>query len=469
MRIYNTLTGRKEDFQPLNENSIKIYVCGPTVYDYSHIGHARSAIAFDIIRRYLEWRFKDKAIVEFIVNFTDVDDKMINRANKEGITIFELSNRFITQYLKDMDALNVKRATYYPRATENIPDMIKFINGLIDRGFAYEVEGNVYFNIEKFDHYGQLSHKKLEELQPSQEEESIKKGNPKDFALWKKRKESEPYWDSPWGPGRPGWHIECSTMSMKYLGETFDIHGGGLDLVFPHHENEIAQSEGLTGKPFVSFFIHNNFITINKEKMSKSLGNFFTIEEIIQKYHPMVLRFFLISTHYRSPIDFDEAKIKQTETSYNRLNLALAYSGQKHLEGEGSKELSDTLEELIQSTRENFIAAMDDDFSTPRAIASINGLVRHLNKLASMKEAIRPESLRNAYDTLRELCFVLGLVRTPKMSQREIMINNLMSFIIELRNNARDNKEYELADRIRDKLKQLGITILDYSNKTIWI
>ena len=259
MKMYNTMTGVKEDFIPISDNVIKMYVCGPTVYDFCHIGHARAGIVFDTIRRYLEYRFPEKRIV-FITNFTDIDDKMIKRANEEGVTVFELANRFINQYFKDFDALNIKRASYYPRATEHIPDMIKFIEKLIELGFAYETDGSVYFNIGKFETYGKLSHKKLEELQPSEEEDiSIQKRSPYDFALWKKRKENEPYWDSPWGPGRPGWHIECSTMSMKYLGDTFDIHGGGLDLVFPHHENEIAQSEALTGNKFVNFFIYNNY------------------------------------------------------------------------------------------------------------------------------------------------------------------------------------------------------------------
>ena len=465
MKIYNTLTGNKEEFIPLEKGIIRIYVCGPTVYDYCHIGHARSVISFDVIRRYYEW-VGNRVI--YVQNFTDIDDKMINRANQEGITIFELADRFIKQYFQDFNALNVKHATIHPRATEHIIDMVKFIQGLIERGFAYEQDGSVYFNIEKFKNYGKLSHKKLEELQPSQDDKSINKKNPNDFALWKRRKGDEPYWESPWGLGRPGWHVECSVMSMKYLGDSFDIHGGGLDLIFPHHENEIAQSEALTDKQFVRYFVHNGFVTINKEKMSKSLGNFFTIEEVLQKYSPMAIRFFLISTHYRSPIDFNEEQISQSQQRYKRFQLALAFSGQ----GDPSSPISDTfsseLEEIVEKTRKSFIEAMDDDFSTPRAIASINNLVKYVNGLAAEKETVAPEFLRQAHNLLLELGYVLGLVKSPGEEKEEILINNLVKFILELRKDARDKKQYEIADRIRDKLKELGITLLDYPTRTIW-
>ncbi|NVM27645.1 MAG: cysteine--tRNA ligase [Candidatus Helarchaeota archaeon] len=467
LKIYNTLTGNKEVFQPINENIIKIYVCGPTVYDYCHVGHARAGVAFDVIRRYLEWRFPEKRVV-FITNFTDVDLKMIKRAREEGVTIFELADRFIKQYFQDFDALNVKRASYYPRATDHIPDMIKFIEGLIERGFAYEVEGSVYFDIDQFKNYGQLSHKKLEELQPSEEAEEMKKKSPHDFALWKKRKDDEPFWESPWGPGRPGWHIECSAMSIKYLGDTFDIHGGGLDLIFPHHENEIAQSEALTGETFSRWFVHNNFITLLQEKMSKSVGNFRTIQEILTQYSPMAVRFFLISTHYRSPIDFNEEQISQAQQRYKRFQLALAFSGQKDPSSPISDTFSSELEEIVEKTRKSFIEAMDDDFSTPRAIASINNLVKYVNGLAAEKETVAPEFLRQAHNLLLELGYVLGLVKSPGEEKEEILINNLVKFILELRKDARDKKQYEIADRIRDKLKELGITLLDYPTRTIW-
>ncbi|MFX1295757.1 MAG: cysteine--tRNA ligase [Promethearchaeota archaeon] len=468
LKIYNTFTRKKEIFQPINDKIVKIYVCGPTVYDFCHIGHARAGVAFDVIRKYLEWRFPEKRIV-FITNFTDVDLKMINRANREGITIFELADRFIKQYFEDFDKLNVKRATYYPRATEHIPDMIKFIEGLIERGFAYEIEGDVYFNIEKFKNYGKLSHKQLDELQPSEEAEERKRKNPHDFALWKKRKENEPYWDSPWGPGRPGWHIECSVMSMKYLGETFDIHGGGLDLIFPHHENEVAQSESLTGKTFTKWFIHNNFVNISGEKMSKSLGNFQIIKDILSQYHPMALRFFLISTHYRSPIDYDEQQIIQAQQGYKRFKLALAISRQVSPNAKVSIELSNKLENLIQKTRKNFSEAMDDDFSTPRAVASIINLAKYINGLASEKNMVEPKILQNAHHLLLELAYVLGLVKSPKESDEENLINKLMNIILKLRADARKKKQYEISDKIRDNLNKLNMKILDYPNNTIWI
>lgn len=466
LQVYNTLTGKKEEFNSIRSQVVHIYVCGPTVYDYCHIGHARSIISFDVIRRYLEWKgFR----VNYVQNFTDIDDKMIKRATREGITVFDLANRFIDQYYKDFDMLNVQRATVHPRATEHIDDMIKFIEGLIARGVAYVVDGNVYFSIETFPNYGALSHKNLEESFSGQEEEEERKKDPNDFVLWKKRKEGEPFWNSPWGPGRPGWHIECSTMAMKYLGQLLDIHGGGLDLVFPHHENEIAQSEALTGKVFVKYWVHNGFVTINKEKMSKSLGNFFTIEEVLKKYNPMVLRFFLISTHYRSPIDFNEEQIQQAEQRYKRFQLALAIARQFEVSSSISDQYSEELFQLTKTVRKDFADAMDDDFSTPRAIASVNQLVKYLNGLASEKQSANQEVLRQAHDTLLELSYVLGLSKSPKEDETALVLHNLLKFILELRREARKNKEYEIADRIRTKLMELGIELIDYPNKTIWL
>jgi cysteinyl-tRNA synthetase len=466
MKIYNTLTGAKEDFIPLEKERIRMYVCGPTVYDYCHIGHARSIITFDIIRRYFEYKGFD---VLYIQNFTDIDDKMINRAKQEGITIFELANRFIKQYFKDFDPLNVKRASFYPRATDHIADMIKIIERLLESGFAYELDGNVYFSIGAFKKYGMLSHKDLDEIPPTEEEKSVQKNNPKDFVLWKKRKEDEPCWDSPWGLGRPGWHIECSAMSMKYLGETLDIHGGGLDLVFPHHENEIAQSEALTNKPFVRYFVHNGFVTVGSgEKMSKSLGNFFTIEDILKKYPPMVLRFFLLSTHYRSPVNFSEDQIVQAKLTFSKIQLALAYARQREVSSAPSDKLSDELDEIIQTTKKDFLEAMDDDFSTPKAVACINVLARYLNRLASLKEGIRSETLTKAHDTLLELCYILGLVECPELSSEEILISKLMDLIMQMRNEARKSKQYAISDKIRDQLKELGISFIDYPNWTMY-
>jgi len=310
LEVYNTLTRKKEPFKPLHEGEVRMYLCGPTVYDSSHLGHARSIVAFDVIRRYLEYKSFD---VRFIQNFTDIDDKMISRANEQGVTTTELATKYIQEYFEDFDKLGVKRATAFPKATEHIEEMIAHIQKLIKKGYAYEANGSVYFRVSKFKKYGSLSRQEQDAKEPDEPEpsESGEKKHPDDFALWKAMKPGEPFWEAPWGKGRPGWHIECSVMSAKYLGEPIDIHGGGLDLVFPHHENEIAQSEALSGRPFVRYWMHNGFLTVNKEKMSKSLGNFFTIQEITAKYDPEVVRLFLISSQYRSPIDFSDAHLDE--------------------------------------------------------------------------------------------------------------------------------------------------------------
>ncbi|MHA1301901.1 MAG: cysteine--tRNA ligase, partial [Candidatus Helarchaeota archaeon] len=321
LKIFNDLTGKKEDFIPLEDNKVKMYVCGPTVYDYSHLGHARVYVFFDVVYRYLKFKGFD---VIYIQNLTDIDDKIINRAIEENISIFQLAEKYTEFYFRDMKKLNALSANFYPRATQHITDMIEAIKVLIEKGFAYESGGNVYFSVENFDSYGKLSKRPIEELKDT--EISSDKRNPKDFALWKRRKDNEPYWNSPWGPGRPGWHIECSIMAIKYLGNSIDIHGGGQDLIFPHHENEIAQSEAFTGKKFVNFWIHNAFLTINKEKMSKSLGNFFTINEILEKRSPENLRYFLISTHYRKPIEYNEDNLDQAKNILERLYAALEFS-----------------------------------------------------------------------------------------------------------------------------------------------
>ncbi len=316
MKIYNTFTGRKEEFVPLIPNKVKIYACGVTVYDHCHIGHARSAIVFDVIRRYIKYKGFD---VKYVRNFTDIDDKIINRAKQEGITWDAVARKYTDEYYKDMKRLGVGRADIEPKATEHIEEIIDIVNGLIEKGYAYEVKGSVYFSVDKFIGYGNLSKKDMEEMMAgARVEVDERKKNPLDFALWKKSKEGEPSWESPWGSGRPGWHIECTAMSIKHLGESFDIHGGGADLLFPHHENEIAQSEAFTGKPFAKYWIHNGFITIDKEKMSKSLGNFFTIKEVLDKFDPEVVRFFLLSTHYRSPIEFSDDQLREAESSIDR-------------------------------------------------------------------------------------------------------------------------------------------------------
>lgn len=329
MLIYNTLTRRKEEFVPINGNKVNIYTCGPTVYDFFHVGNARVFITFDMVRNYLKFRGYD---VTFVQNFTDIDDKMIKRANEEDITVKELGERFIAEYFKDADALGIQRADVHPRATEHINDIINLIEILIDKGYAYVVDGDVYYEARKFKEYGKLSRQNVDELEAGARiEPGEKKRDPMDFALWKAQKPGEPAWDSPWGKGRPGWHIECSVMAMRYLGETIDIHGGGPDLIFPHHENEIAQSEAATGKPFAKYFMHVGYLNINNQKMSKSLGNFFTVRDILKKYDPEVLRFFMLSSHYRSPINFSEDLMQQAKNSLERLYNAL-YS-MEHLEG----------------------------------------------------------------------------------------------------------------------------------------
>ena len=372
IKVYNTLTRRKEEFRPLGKE-IKWYNCGPTVYDYIHIGNARNLVSFDIIRRYLEYRgFK----VKFVQNFTDIDDKMIKRAKELNIPVKELAERFIKQYFEDAKLLRIKKATIHPKATEHIKDIISFIKDLEKKGYTYETDDGVYFNITKFRDYGKLSKQSIEKLKAgARVEKNENKRNPLDFVLWKKHKPQEPCWDSPWGKGRPGWHIECSVMAITHLGSTLDIHSGGQDLIFPHHENEIAQSEALTGKSFVKYWLHNAFLTIRKEKMSKSLGNILTAHEVLKRYDPRVIRLFFFTTHYRSPIDFSETTIEQTQHSLERLdNFIITIKNIKKNQGVD-------ISKLIIETRKRFINAMDDDFDTPKALAVIFEFIRKVNQL----------------------------------------------------------------------------------------
>ena len=371
IKLTNTLTERKEEFKPLENRTVKMYVCGPTVYDHAHVGHARSAVVFDVIRRWLEYRgYK----LIFVRNYTDIDDKIIRRAKEEGIAWYEVAQKYIDSYEEDMKALNVKEPTYKPRVTQHIREIVEMIDGLIEKGYAYESEGNVYFSVEKFPQYGKLSKRRVEELLAgARVEPGEGKRNPLDFALWKRSKEGEPGWESPWSYGRPGWHIECSVMSMKYLGETMDIHGGGLDLIFPHHENEIAQSEAYTGKTFARYWVHNGFVMVNREKMSKSLGNFFTVKEILSQFSPDTLRLFLLSTHYRSPIDFSLDRLKEAESSLKRLinflNIRELIEPVESVEGEGEP-IS------VEAYRKEFESAMDDDFNTAKALGVLFELLR---------------------------------------------------------------------------------------------
>ncbi|HZC81547.1 MAG TPA: cysteine--tRNA ligase, partial [Nitrospiraceae bacterium] len=410
LSIYNTLTGKKEPFHSLQPKTVRMYVCGVTVYDYSHIGHARSALVFDVIRRYLE---STGYQVEFVKNFTDVDDKIIKRANEQGVSCETLTAKYIQAYYEDMERLGIRHASIEPKATEHMTDIIGLTETLVKKGLAYHIDGDVYFQVDKYPAYGRLSKRKLEDLQAGARVDiDERKRSPMDFALWKKSKPGEPSWESPWGPGRPGWHIECSAMSIKYLGETFDIHGGGMDLFFPHHENEIAQSCGATGKEFARYWIHNGFVQINQEKMSKSLGNFFTIREIFEKEKLQwpeeevigeILRYFLLSTHYRGPLDFSDQSLKEA-----KYGLDGFYDLFKRLGEEESRTVADKgLKEPMERCRAAFGEAMDDDLNTPVAIAALQILRSETNK--SLEQGLSTESRKLAREQFRSLGRVLGL------------------------------------------------------------
>jgi cysteinyl-tRNA synthetase len=462
MIIYNTLTRKKEEFVPLKGRKVNIYTCGPTVYDFFHVGNARVFITFDMVRNYLKFRGYD---VTFVQNFTDIDDKMINRANEEGITVKELGERFIGEYFKDADALGVTRADAHPRATEHIGEIVDLIKILVEKGYAYEVNGDVYYETRKFKDYGKLSHQNIDELEAGARiEPGEKKKDPMDFVLWKAQKPEEPAWDSPWGKGRPGWHIECSIMAMKYLGETIDIHGGGPDLIFPHHENEIAQSEAATGKPFSQFFMHIGYLNINNQKMSKSLGNFFTVRDILKTYDPEVLRFFMLSSHYRSPINFSQDLMGKAKSSLERLYNAL-YS-MEHLEKVTlDKDLTEDREYLnsLQVNKHEFIKAMDDDFNTADAIASLFDIVREYNM--SIDENSSRKLIIQTKEMLLNLGSVLGFFR--KFTEKTLLDEEIEQKITE-RQQARKDKNYALADKIRDELKAQGIILEDTPAGVRW-
>jgi cysteinyl-tRNA synthetase len=472
LTLYNTLTGKKELFRPLVPKTVRMYVCGVTVYDYCHLGHARSALVFDMIRRYLEYSgYK----VDFVKNFTDVDDKIIKRANEQGVSCEAITTKYIEAYYEDMKKLCVRPASKEPKATESMADIIALIDKLVKKGMAYQVDGDVYFQVEKYSAYGHLSKRKLEDLQAgARVEVDERKRNPMDFALWKSSKPGEPSWDGPWGPGRPGWHIECSAMSMRYLGETFDIHGGGMDLIFPHHENEIAQSCGATGKEFARYWIHNGFVQINQEKMSKSLGNFFTIREIFEKSEwseeitGEVLRYFLHSTQYRAPLDFSDRSLKEAKNAVNGfydLFNRLAEPGQ------GSPETEQALSVRIDETKQAFEAAMDNDLNTPVTLAVLQTLRNDVNKL--LGPGLSTTGRRRARDAFRSLGEVLGLFQLDRwdfyskpgtgalqLSGEEIEVR------VSERNEAKKRKDFKRADEIRRELKSLGITIEDKPDGT---
>ena len=456
MKIYNTMTNCKEEFVPIDENEVKIYVCGPTVYNYFHIGNARPFVVFDTLRKYLEYRGKK---VTFVQNFTDVDDKIINKAREEGITAGEVSEKYIGEYFKDAAALNVTKATVHPQVTQNMKEIIDFVQDLIDKGYAYEVDGDVYYSTRKFEGYGKLSGQNIEDLEAGARiEVGDKKQDPLDFALWKARKtDDEIAWQSPWGMGRPGWHIECSVMSTKYLGETIDIHAGGQDLMFPHHENEIAQTEAKTGKPFANYWMHNGYITIDNEKMSKSKGNFFTVRDILKDYEGEVMRFFLLSGHYRSPINFSQELMDQAKNGLARMRNCM--SNLNHLIETGSGSMTEAEAEALkglESYREKFIAAMEDDLNTADAISAVFELVRDIN--TAVKDGASKEFAERCKSLLDELTAVLGLLRHTDDGEE---VDDEVQKLVAERQEARKAKNFARADEIRDLLKARGITLKD--------
>jgi len=462
LKIYNTLTRQKETFIPLEENKIKMYVCGPTVYNFFHIGNARPFMIFDAFRNYMEYRGYE---VTYVQNFTDVDDKIIKRANEEGISPIEVAEKYIAEYFKDADALGIKRATVHPRVTENIENIITFIEDLISKGFAYELNGDVYFNSQAYKEYGKLSKQNLEELNlGARIDVNDEKKHPIDFALWKAKKEGEIGWQSPWGEGRPGWHIECSVMSARYLGDTIDIHAGGQDLIFPHHENEIAQSEARSGKQFARYWMHNGYINVDNQKMSKSLGNFFTVRDILSEFSGQVIRFFLLSAHYRNPVNFSKELILQAKAGMERLanskeRLVFTISHAKGQMNESELELVSALE----NHRDRFIEAMDDDINTADAISIIFELARFSNTNVTENSSL--EWAEKNLSLFNELTGVLNIIKAEDTASND---NEQIEKLIKDRVEAKKNKDFALADAIRDELKSMGIEIEDTRQGTKW-
>ena len=465
MKVFNTLSRSKEDFVPLEEGKVRMYVCGPTVYNLIHIGNARPMIIFDTVRRYMEYKGYE---VNYVSNFTDVDDKIINKANEEGVDASVISTRYIAECKKDMEMMNVRPATTHPLATQEIPGMIEMISTLIDKGYAYEVNGTVYYSTRKFKDYGKLSHKNIDDLRGGNRFLMVtgedEKQDPLDFVLWKPKKEGEPAWDSPWGEGRPGWHIECSVMSKKYLGDQIDIHAGGEDLIFPHHENEIAQSEAATGKQFSKYWMHNAFLNIDNHKMSKSAGNFFTVREISEKYDLQVLRFFMLSAHYRSPLNFSAELMEQSKNALDR--IVNAADNLRHLAaGAADEAMTDGEAALYEDSAgyvQKFEEAMDDDFNTADAIAAVFELVKFLNTNASEKSS--KEFLEMGLERLELLCGVLGI----KTEKKEELLDEAVEALIAERTAARKAKNFARADEIRAQLLDQGIILEDTREGVKW-
>lgn len=465
MKIYNTLTRSKEEFKELESGKVSMYVCGPTVYNLIHIGNARPMIVFDTVRRYFEYKGYD---VNYVTNFTDVDDKIIKRAIEEGVTAQEISGRYIEECKKDMNALNVKEATKHPLATEEIDGMIEMIQTLIDKGYAYEVNGTVYYRTRKFEGYGKLSKKNIDDLEAGHREIKVAgeedKEDALDFVLWKPKKEGEPYWESPWSQGRPGWHIECSVMSKKYLGDSIDIHAGGEDLIFPHHENEIAQSEAANGKEFAHYWMHNGFLNIDNKKMSKSLGNFFTVRDISEKYDLQVLRFFMLSAHYRSPLNFSKDLMDASKNGLERIITAV--DNLQDLSGKcADRELDENEKSNIKTAEmlvKKYEAAMEDDFNTADAVSAIFELVKLANQTANSDSSA--DYIGHIKDIIIKLCDVLGIIACRK----EEILDSDIEKLIEERQNARKNKDFAKADAIRGELLEKGIILEDTREGVKW-
>ncbi len=457
MKLYNTLKREKEEFVPVEEGKVKMYSCGPTVYNYFHVGNARPFIIFDTLRRYLEYRGYE---VTFVQNFTDIDDKMINKANELGITVKELADQYIGEYFTDAKGLGIKEATYHPRATENIEAIINIVKTLEDKGYAYNVDGDVYFAAKKFNEYGKLSHQPLEDLESGARiNVNEDKNDPMDFALWKKQKPNEPAWESPWGMGRPGWHIECSAMANKYLAKTIDIHSGGQDLIFPHHENEIAQSECANGCTFANYWLHNGYINIDNRKMSKSLGNFFTVREIAQEFDYEVIRLFMLSAHYRSPINFSKTLMEAAKSSMERVYNCLEtlkFLSEK-TDAEKMLQAETDYKEKLDAYKAKYIAAMEDDLNTADAISVIFEIVAEANKTITGESGSSKEIILYTIDLIRELGGVLGLFNKDKGED----ISPQVKALLEERKIARAEKNWAKSDEIRDKLKEMGIIVKD--------
>ncbi|MFP4698122.1 MAG: cysteine--tRNA ligase [Eubacteriales bacterium] len=462
MLVFNTLTKKKEEFIPLEEGKVKMYVCGPTVYNYIHIGNARPYIVFDTVRRYMEYKGYD---VNYVQNFTDVDDKIINKAIEENISSEEVAKKFIEETLKDADGLNVKRATKHPKATEEIQSMIKMIEKLIEKGYAYEKKSTVYFRTSKYEAYGKLSKKKLEDLEAGARiAVNEEKEHPMDFVLWKPKKEGEPAWESPWGEGRPGWHIECSVMAKNYLGDEIDIHAGGEDLVFPHHENEIAQSEAANGKPFARYWLHNAFLNIDNKKMSKSEGNFFTVREVVREFSYEVLRFFMLNAHYRNPLNFSKELMEAAENGLERIKTSI-FNLNYILDNSQLSELTQDEEKLLSELdgfTKKFELAMDDDFNTADAISVIFELVKFAN--TNCDQDTSNIFAKQVLDTIMKLCDILGI----KVELKVNLLDEEIDDLINQRQEARKNKDFKKADSIREELKEKGIILEDTRDGVRW-